>query len=286
MSAAIREPRAPRLSNAARRKLVHGWLTFVALAYVAILVLAPLIGIIWQAIQPGWDVIKETLTSPDAIHAFKLTAVISGITVVVTTFFGVIVALVLTRDRFPGKGLVSAFVDLPLAMSPVIVGVMAVLLFGRGGLFTDFFSSRGIDILYAIPSMTLVTIFICIPFVIREVAPVLEELGTGEEEAARTLGASSFQTFRRVTLKNIRWALAYGIALSTARSIGEIGAVAIVSGAITGQTETATLYILREFDQFRDAQGFIVAMVLALVSISLLIGIELFKRRQQKVRET
>jgi len=286
VSAAIREPRAPRLSNAARRKLVHGGLTFVALAYVAILVLAPLIGIVWQAIQPGWETIRAVLTSPDAIHAFKLTAIITVITVVVTTFFGVIVALVLTRDHFPGKSIVSAFVDLPLAMSPVIVGVMAVLLFGREGIFTDFFEARGIGILYALPSMTLVTIFICIPFVIREVAPVLDELGTGEEEAARTLGASSFQTFRRVTLKNIRWALAYGIALSTARSIGEIGAVAIVSGAITGQTETATLFILREFDQFHDAEGFIVAMVLALVSIVLLIAIEAFKRRQQKVRET
>jgi sulfate transport system permease protein len=286
VSATVREPRAPRTSNATRRKLVHGGLTFVALVYVAILVLAPLVGIIWQAFQPGWDTIKATLTSPDVTHAFKLTAIITAITLVVTTFFGVIVALVLTRDRFPGKALVSAFVDLPLAMSPVIVGVMAVLLFGREGVFTDFFTARGIEILYAVPAMTLVTIFICIPFVIREVAPVLDELGTGEEEAARTLGASSFQTFRRVTLKNIRWALLYGIALSTARSIGEIGAVAIVSGGITGQTETATLYILRQFDQYGDAEGFIVAMVLALVSIVLLIAIETFKRRQQKVRET
>ena len=286
MSATINDPRAPKLSSATRRTIVHGGLTFIALAYVTILVLAPLIGIIWQAIQPGWETIKAILTSPDAIHAFKLTAIITLITVAVTTFFGVIVALVLTRDHFPGKGLVSAFVDLPLAMSPVIVGVMAVLLFGREGLFTDFFTARGINILYALPSMTLVTIFICIPFVIREVAPVLNELGTGEEEAARTLGASSFQTFRRVTLKNIRWALLYGIALSTARSIGEIGAVAIVSGGITGQTETATLYILRQFDQFHDAEGFIVAMVLALVSIVLLIAIETFKRRQEKVRET
>jgi sulfate/thiosulfate transport system permease protein len=164
--------------------------------------------------------------------------------------------------------------------------VMAVLLFGREGLFETWFAARGIRVLFALPSMILVTIFICIPFVIREVVPVLHEVGTGEEEAARTLGASSLQTFFRVTLKNIRWGLLYGIALSTARSIGEIGAVLIVSGAITGQTETATLYILREFDQFRDANGYIVALTLALVSIVLLIAIETFKRRQQKVRET
>ena len=124
-----------------------------------------------------------------------------------------IVALVVARDRFPGKALVSAFVDLPIAVSPVIVGVMAILLFGRGGLFEAWFAARGIDVLFALPSMVLVTIFICIPFVIREVVPVLHELGTAEEEAARTLGASSFQTFFRVTLKNIRWGLLYGIAL-------------------------------------------------------------------------
>jgi sulfate transport system permease protein len=180
----------------------------------------------------------------------------------------------------------SAFVDLPLAVSPVIVGLMAVVLFGLGGWFEPWFTARGIHILFAVPSMVLVTIFICIPFVIREVVPVLHELGTAEEEAARTLGASSFQTFFRVTLKNIRWGLLYGVALSTARAIGEIGAVLIVSGAITGQTETATLYILREFDQFRDANGYIVALSLALVSIVLLVAIETFKRRQEKVRET
>ena len=131
-------------------------------------------------------------------------------------------------------------------MSPVIVGLMAVLLFGRGGWFEPWFSAHGIQVLFAVPSMVIVTIFICIPFVIREVAPVLQELGMAEEEAARTLGASALQTFLRVTLPNIRWGLLYGIALSAARAIGEIGAVLIVSGSITGKTETATLYILRD----------------------------------------
>jgi len=134
--------------------------------------------------------------------------------------------------------------------------------------------------------MVLVTIFICIPFVIREVVPVLKEVGVTEEEAARTLGASSLQTFFRVTLKNIRWGLLYGIALTTARSIGEIGAVLIVSGSITGQTETSTLYILRAFDQNQDQQGYIVAITLALVSIGLLIAIEIFKHRQERLQQT
>jgi len=280
------DPRAPRMSAGSRRRLVHGGFIAIAVLYVGILVIAPLVAIAWQAFKPGLKVIADTLTSPDVVHAFSLTAVITIITVVVTSVFGVIVALVITRDSFPGKALVSAFVDLPLAVSPVIVGVMAIVLFGRGGWMEAFFASRGIQILYAVPSMVLVTIFICIPFVVREVAPVLDELGVSEEEASRTLGASSLQTFFRVTLKNIRWALLYGIALSTARSIGEIGAVAIVSGNITGRTETATIYIMRQFDQFNDAEGYIVAMALALVSIVILVAIETFKRRQEKDRET
>jgi len=280
------DPRAPRMSAGSRRTLVHGGFIAIAVLYVGILVIAPLVAIAWQAFKPGLKVILDTLTSPDVVHAFSLTAVITIITVVVTSVFGVIVALVITRDSFPGKALVSAFVDLPLAVSPVIVGVMAIVLFGRGGWMEAFFAARGIQILYAVPSMVLVTIFICIPFVVREVAPVLDELGVSEEEASRTLGASSLQTFFRVTLKNIRWALLYGIALSTARSIGEIGAVAIVSGNITGRTETATIYIMRQFDQFNDAEGYIVAMALALVSIVILVAIETFKRRQEKDRET
>jgi sulfate transport system permease protein len=274
------------MSAGSRRTLVHGGFIAIAVLYVGILVIAPLVAIAWQAFKPGLKVIVDTLTSPDVLHAFYLTALITIITVVVTSVFGVIVALVITRDSFPGKALVSAFVDLPIAVSPVIVGVMAIVLFGRGGWMEAWFAARGIQILYAVPSMVLVTIFICIPFVVREVAPVLDELGVSEEEASRTLGASSLQTFFRVTLKNIRWALLYGIALSTARSIGEIGAVAIVSGNITGRTETATIYIMRQFDQFNDAEGYIVAMALALVSIVILVAIETFKRRQEKDRET
>jgi len=279
-------PRTPRLAGSARRRLVHGGFTAIALVYVGALVIAPLIGIAFAAFKGGWSVIVDTLRQPDVLHAYYLTGVITLITVIVTTVFGVIVALVITRDRFPGRALMSALVDLPIAVSPVIVGLMAVLLFGTGGWFEPWFSAHGIRILFAVPSMVLVTIFICIPFVIREVVPVLHELGVSEEEAARTLGASSLQTFFRVTLKNIRWALAYGIALSTARAIGEIGAVLIVSGSITGQTETSTLYILRAFDQFQDTQGYIVAITLALASIVLLVAIEAFKRRQEKVRET
>lgn len=283
MSAGLR---TPRLTGSTRRLLVHGGFTAIAILYVGVLVVAPLIGIAWAALRSGLSTWTATLSQPDVVHAYVLTGIITAITIVVSTVFGVVVALVVARDRFPGRSLVSAFVDLPLAVSPVIVGVMAVLLFGRGGWFEPWFAARGIQILFALPSMVLVTIFICIPFVIREVVPVLEELGVSEEEAASTLGASSWQTFFRVTLKNIRWGLLYGIALTTARAIGEIGAILIVSGSITGQTETATLYILRAFDQNQDASGYVVALTLALVSIVLLVGIEVFKRREEKELRT
>jgi sulfate/thiosulfate transport system permease protein len=283
---AVTEPRTPRLSANARRKLTHGGFIAIAVLYVGILVIAPLVGIAWAALKAGLSTILETLRQPDVLHAFFLTGIITMITVIVTSVFGVIVALVIARDTFPGRALMSAFVDLPLAVSPVIVGLMAVVLFGLGGWFEPWFTAHGIQILFALPSMVLVTIFICIPFVIREVVPVLKEVGVTEEEAARTLGASSLQTFFRVTLKNIRWGLLYGIALTTARSIGEIGAVLIVSGSITGQTETSTLYILRAFDQNQDQQGYIVAITLALVSIGLLIAIEIFKHRQERLQQT
>jgi sulfate transport system permease protein len=266
-----------------RRKLVRGSLVAVCLLYLGVLVLLPLGAIVWTAAKSGWSTIAETFTAPDVRHAFSLTAVIAIETVVVCATLGAITAWVLVRHRFVGRRLMNAIVDLPLAVSPVTVGIMAVILFGRGGWFESWFTAHGIQIVFALPSMVLVTIFICLPFVVRSIAPVLEELGTEEEDAARTLGASSLQTLFRVVLPNIRWGLLYGIALTTARAIGEIGAVYIVSGVLKGQTETATIYILTAFEERNDAQGNIVALTLAAVSIVLLIGIEIAKR--SRVRE-
>jgi sulfate transport system permease protein len=266
-----------------RRRLVRGSLVAICLLYLGFLVLLPLGAVIWTAIKPGWSTIVETFTASDVRHAFYLTAIISIQTVIVCATLGAITAWVLVRHRFRGRRLMNALVDLPLAVSPVTVGIAAMLLFGRGGWFEAWFTARGIQIVFALPSMVLVTIFICLPFVVRSVAPVLEELGTEEEDAARTLGASSFQTLLRVVLPNIRWGLLYGIALTTARSIGEIGAVYLVSGVLKGQTETATIYILTAFEERMEAQGNLVALTLAAVSIVLLIGIEISKRRH--VRE-
>jgi sulfate/thiosulfate transport system permease protein len=271
-----------RNADARRGRLVRGLMLTVSFLYVVVLLLAPLGGIVFNALRSGVGAIAETFGQREVLHAVFLTFVIMLITVVVTSIFGVVVALMLARDRFRGKPFVSAVVDIPLAVSPVIVGLMAVLLFGRGGWFEAFFAARGIQIIFALPSMILVTIFISIPFVIREVLPVLRELGMEEEQAAWTLGASKLQTFLRVTLPNIRWGLLYGIALSAARAIGEVGAVLIVSGLLQGQTETATLFVLRAFEQYQDQQGYIVASMLAAFSIVLLIGIELLKQRRTR----
>jgi sulfate/thiosulfate transport system permease protein len=268
-----------RPGKAARRgRRARVLLVGVALAYVTVLLLAPIGALLYYALKSGWEPFRETFSNPDVQHAYLLTFQILVWTVLITTIFGIVVALVLARDDFPGKSLVSAFVNLPLAVSPIIVGLMAVLLFGRGGWFEPFFAARNVRIIFALPSMVLVTIFISIPFVIRELVPVLEELGMEEEQAAWTLGASRIQTFFRITLPNIKWGLLYGIALSSARAIGEVGAVLVVSGLIQGQTETATLFILRAFDQFQDDQGYIVALTLAMFSILMLGSIEATKR--------
>jgi sulfate transport system permease protein len=280
---AVRTPTDDLRRRNRRRRLVHGGILVLCSAYVAALLVFPLVGIAWTALKPGWRVVTSTFSLVDVRHAFYLTVIITVITVVVTALFGVIVAWVLVRQRFLGRGLLNALVDTPFALSPVTVGLACVLLFGRGGWFEPFFSARGVQVIFALPSMVLVTVFICIPFVIREVQPVLEEVGTEEEDAARTLGASVMQSFLRVTLPNIRWGLLYGIALSTARSMGEIGAVLLVSGLIQGKTETATLYIFRAMEERQTASAYVVALTLAAVSILVIVAIEWFKRK--RVRE-
>ena len=256
----------------------------LALLWVSLLLLLPLAAIVWTVARAGLSSVAHTLTQPDVLHAFQLTLIITVITVLITGVFGVIVAWVLVRQRFHGRSLLNAIVDIPFALSPVTVGLAAVVLFGPGGWFQPFFAARGIHVIYALPAMILVTIFICIPFTIREVVPVLEEIGLDEEDASRTLGASVWHTFFKVTLPNIRWALAYGIALTTARAIGEIGAVLIVSGLIQGKTETATLFIYRAYEERQTAEAYVVALVLAAVSVGLLIVIEVLRHRQEKER--
>ena len=281
MSAAAAHAAIPvtKTARRGRRLILLG-----CLLWVGLLLALPLVAIVWTVLQSGLGTVAETLRAPDVRHAFWLTAVITLTTVIVTTVFGVVVAWVLVRQRFRGRALLDAIVDLPFALSPVTVGLACVILFGPGGWFAPFFQARGIQILFALPSMILVTIFICLPFTIREVVPVLEEIGLDEEDASRTLGASVWHTFFRVTLPNIRWALAYGVALTTARAIGEIGAVLIVSGLLQGKTETATLFIYRAYEDRQTPEAYVVALVLAGVSVLLLLAIEVFRTREHKER--
>jgi sulfate transport system permease protein len=270
---------ASRGARRGRRLILLG-----CLLWVGLLLALPLIAIVWTVVRSGIGTVADTLAAPDVQHAFYLTAVITVITVLVTTVFGVIVAWVLVRQRFRGRALLDAMVDLPFALSPVTVGLACVILFGPGGWFAPFFQARGIQIIFALPSMILVTIFIALPFTIREIVPVLEEIGLDEEDASRTLGASVWHTFFRVTLPNIRWALAYGVALTTARAIGEIGAVLIVSGLLQGKTETATLFVFRAYEDRQTPQAYVVALVLASVSVLLLVAIEFFRHREERER--
>ena len=282
--AATPMPRPSKRRDLRRRRLVRFALLGVALLYVAVLLLLPLVGIVVTAFKGGASLIGHTFGDGQVRHAFLLTGIIALITVAVTTVLGITVAWVLVRQRFHGRAFLNALVDLPFALSPITVGLAAVLLFGRGGWFAPFFDARGIQVLYALPGMVLVTIFISIPFTIREVQPVLEELGTDEEDASRTLGASVPQTFRKVTLPNIRWALFYGMALSTARAIGEIGAVLLVSGVFQGRTQTATLLIYSLVENRQQSEAYVVALTLATVSILLLAGIEAAKHHMGKER--
>src|SRR5207302_468141 len=196
-----------------------------------------------------------------------LTVLIAVIAVPLNTVFGVIAALTIVRRPFRGKGLVNAIVDLPLALSPVVVGLALFALYGRTGWLGPWLTGHGIRVLFALPSMVLATAFVSLPFVVREVVPVLREIGTEQEEAAATLGSSAFTTFRRITMPAIRWAVAYGVVLTTARSLGEFGAVSIVSGGIAGRTQTLTQYVQTSYENFDQTGAYAASVLLAGLAI-------------------
>jgi sulfate/thiosulfate transport system permease protein len=255
-------------------------LRLTGLGYLAVLLVAPVSLVFWRTFEDGFGPAWDAVTTPEAKHAFVLTLLIAAVAVPANTIFGVLCALAIVRTRFPGKGLVNAFVDLPLALSPVVVGLAFLLLYGRGGWFGSL-QDRGIEIVFATPGMILVTIFVSLPFVVREVVPVLREIGTEQEQAAATLGASGFQTFRRVTFPAIRWAIAYGVVLTTARALGEFGAVSVISGRIVGKTETMTLRVEEAYQSFDYVGAYAAAVVLALVAIATLIGLSVFKPKEE-----
>jgi len=256
-------------------------LRVVALAYLAGILLAPVGVVVYRTFEPGLGAVFDSITTPAAIHAFWLTVEVAAIAVPLNAIFGVITAMALVRGRMPGRRIVEMLIDLPFAISPVVVGLALFLLYGREGWFGHELTDLGVQILFSFPGILLATIFVTLPFVVREVAPVLREVGEDQEQAAATLGASRWQTFRLVTLPAIRWGLVYGIVLSVARAIGEFGAVSVVSGKIAGQTETLTLLVEKRFQNFDLAGAYAASTLLAFIALATLAGIVLANRRKE-----
>jgi sulfate transport system permease protein len=219
------------------------------------------------------------VTTPAAKHALLVTIIIAAIAVPANTIFGIVCAIAIVRHRFHGKNLVNVIVDLPLALSPVIVGLAFLLLFGTGG----WLDGLPFDVVFALPGMVLATIFVSLPFVVREVVPVLREIGTEQEEAAWTLGASSLSTFRRITLPAIRWGVTYGVVLTTARCLGEFGAVSVVSGNLIGKTQTLTLHVNNRFQAFDLVGAYTASVVLAVLALMTLFLMNLFRKETPRV---
>jgi sulfate transport system permease protein len=258
-------------------------LRFVALVYLAGILVGPLLIVFWRTFDHGFSPAWNALTTPETIHAFKLTLIITAIAVPINTVFGIVCAIAIVRRRFPGKGFLNAFIDLPLALSPVVVGLSLFLLYGREGWFGGWLDRHDIQFLFALPAMIVATIFVSLPFVAREVVPTLREIGDDQEQAARTLGAGGWQTFWRITLPSIRWAVIYGVILTTARCLGEYGAVAVVSGRIQGETETATLRVEEQYEQFNLAGAYAISIVLALMAIIVLVAMTAIRPKEEAV---
>jgi sulfate transport system permease protein len=254
----------------------------LAFFYLAAILLGPLLLVFYRTFENGFGAAWAALSTAETVNAFKLTLIITAIAVPLNTVFGIACALAIVRRRFPGKGIVNAFVDLPLALSPVVVGLALFLLYGRDGWF-GFLGDHGIQILFSLPAMVIATIFVSLPFVAREVVPTLREIGDEQEQAARTLGASPWQTFRRITLPAIRWAVVYGVILTTARCLGEYGAVAVVSGRLQGETETATLRVEERYESFDLAGAYAISIVLALIAVLVLVAMTVIRPKEEAV---
>ena len=253
-------------------------LRFAALGYLAALLAFPVGLVFWRTFENGLGSVWNAATNPEALHALWLTVLIALIAVPANTIFGVVCALVIVRDRFRGKTLLNALVDLPFALSPVVIGLALYLVYARTGWFGGWLVDHGVPVIFALPGMILATIFVSLPFVVRETVPVLREIGTEQEEAAWTLGASPLTAFFRVTLPAIRWGVTYGIVLTTARAIGEFGAVSIVSGSIAGRTETLTLHVQQRFQGFDLTGAYTASVELALLALITLLFMTLLRK--------
>jgi sulfate/thiosulfate transport system permease protein len=254
-----------------------------ALGYLAFLLALPIGVVFYRTFEDGFGSVWEALTDEAFVHALWLTLLIVLIAVPLNTVFGVICALaIVRRGSTRGNWLLNSAIGLPLALSPVVVGLSLILVYGNTGWFGEWLLDAGFRVIFAVPGMVLATIFVSLPFVVREVVPVLREVGTDQEEAAATLGASSWRTFWRITLPSIRWGVAYGVVLTTARSLGEYGAVAVVSGRLAGATETLTLHVDERFLAFDLVAAYTTSVVLAVLAVLTLIAMNLFKPQTHK----
>lgn len=274
MGEVISPPRRP----SARRSPVRWVFRLLVVGYLFLLVAWPVSLVAKRTFANGFQSLGDAFSDPDVTSALWLTAKIAGIAVVVNTVFGVGVSLLLVRYRFPGRRLLNAVVDLPLSVSPVVVGLALVLVYGgRNGWFGPWLEDRGVQVVFAVPAMVMATAFVSLPLVIREVVPVLHEVGTDQEQAAKSLGASAPQTFWRITLPAIKWAVVYGVVLSLARSLGEFGAVKVVSGNVAQRTQTATLVVDDKYRNFAQPEAYAVSFVLAAVSVVCIIVVSLLR---------
>jgi sulfate transport system permease protein len=253
----------------------------LALGYLALLLAFPVGMVFVRTFGGGIGPVWEAITRPAALHALWLTVLVAVIAVAANTIFGVICALVLVRHEFRGKALLNALLDLPLAVSPVVVGLALLVVYGRTSLVGGWLAELGIRVVFSTPGIILATIFVSLPFVVREVVPVLREIGTEQEQAASTLGASAFQTFRLVTLPAIRSGIAYGVVLTTARAIGEFGAISIISGKLAGRTETLTIYVEDRFQSFDLVGCYSASVILALIAVATLLLTNLSRPREE-----
>ena len=256
----------------------------VALLYFLLILLAPVGLIFYRTFEHGVGAVIDSVTTPAAISAFWLTIEVTLIAVPLNAIVGILTAHALARGRFRGKALLNALLDLPFAVSPVVIGLSLVLLYGRTGWLGPWLADHGIQIIFSVPGIVLATVFVSLPFVAREVTPVLREIGDEQEQAAATLGASRRQTFWRITLPAIRWGVAYGVVLTTARALGEFGAVSVVSGHIAGQTETLTLLVEKRFQNFNLAGAYAASTLLASMALATLAGMTLLNRRKDSAQ--
>ena len=251
----------------------------IALVYLSLVIYIPTANVFVQAFKNGIAPFFANLIEPNFLHAAWLTLVIASIAVPVNTVFGLCIAWILTRKKIPGRAFILSLIDLPFSISPVVAGLMFVLLYGRNGWFGSWLIDHNIKIIFAIPGMVLATAFVSMPFVAREVIPVLDEIGQDQEEAAKILGANGWQLFWRVTVPNIRWGLLYGILLTNARAMGEFGAVSVVSGNIGGETQSLPLFIEDAYKQYQTEAAFSAAVILAMLALVTLVLKEILEHK-------